>query len=208
MLIRPLRLGRFWPILDVMYLVVSLTKCSRETFCCNLFQVPCNFLLNSLAYNCRIAARTDAVYSNRSDVVILSVCLSVYLRVYCSVCLLVTSLSCAKTAEPSHCNNRQDSPDSPASWCRKQELWYKRYACMCRVYWSRSPNTQCNIVPYLSSFLWYLFYCRVLCSRPISVCVRGCICNGWSVITLLAAWRSVGGVRQWTKLTHVGSGYN
>jgi len=49
MLIRPLRLGRFWPILDMMYLVVCLT-CSRETFCCNLFQVPCNFLLNSLAY--------------------------------------------------------------------------------------------------------------------------------------------------------------
>ena len=47
MLIRPLRLGRFWAILDrpMMYLVVCLTKCSRETFCCNLFQVPCNFFI-------------------------------------------------------------------------------------------------------------------------------------------------------------------
>jgi len=45
MLIRPLRLGRFWPILDMMYLVVCPTKCSRETFCCNLFQVPCNFFI-------------------------------------------------------------------------------------------------------------------------------------------------------------------
>jgi len=34
-----------------MYLVVCLTKCSRETFCYNLFRVPCNFLLNSLAYD-------------------------------------------------------------------------------------------------------------------------------------------------------------
>jgi len=51
MLIGPLRLGRFWPILDMLYLVmciclqICLTKCSRETFCCNLFRVPCNFFI-------------------------------------------------------------------------------------------------------------------------------------------------------------------
>jgi len=42
MLIRPLRLGRFWPILYIKFFEVYLSQSNRETFCCNLFQVKCN----------------------------------------------------------------------------------------------------------------------------------------------------------------------
>ena len=41
MLIRPLRLGRFWPILYIKFFEVYLSQSNRETFCCNLFQVKC-----------------------------------------------------------------------------------------------------------------------------------------------------------------------
>ena len=41
MLIRPLRLGRFWPILYKTFFEVYLSQSNRETFCCNLFQVKC-----------------------------------------------------------------------------------------------------------------------------------------------------------------------
>ena len=41
MLIRPLRLGRFWPILYITFFEVYLSQSNRETFCCNLFQVKC-----------------------------------------------------------------------------------------------------------------------------------------------------------------------
>ena len=41
MLIRPLHLGRFWPILCIKFFEVYLSQSNRETFCCNLFQVKC-----------------------------------------------------------------------------------------------------------------------------------------------------------------------
>jgi len=41
MLIRPLRLGAFWPILYIKFFEVYLSQSNRETFCCNLFQVKC-----------------------------------------------------------------------------------------------------------------------------------------------------------------------
>ena len=41
MLIRPLRLGRFWLILYIKFFEVYLSQSNRETFCCNLFQVKC-----------------------------------------------------------------------------------------------------------------------------------------------------------------------
>jgi len=41
MLIRPLRLGRFWLILYIKFFEVYLSQNNRETFCCNLFQVKC-----------------------------------------------------------------------------------------------------------------------------------------------------------------------
>jgi len=41
MLIRPLRLDRFWPILYIKFFEVYLSQSNREIFCRNLFQVKC-----------------------------------------------------------------------------------------------------------------------------------------------------------------------
>ena len=62
MLIRPLRLGRFWTILYIKFFEVYLSQSNRETFCCNLFQVKC-YISPATSANCT-SYRVQAASAN------------------------------------------------------------------------------------------------------------------------------------------------